>query len=210
MKIFIHGNGDWAKEINNFFVYYHYYSKDYRYEIGDLKEKKIKKIKCVGFSHTDTLDNFDIKKIKKYYHLVCSSKKQEIFEKFIIDNDLKILPYLMINTPFIKEENEIGKGVVVFHSYLGNGLIINNFSFIGPLNIISNRVTIGKNCVLYQKNTIEKDVVIGDKTIISSNVTINKGVKIGNNCYIGPNQNIITDIPEDCMFINNKIIKGLH
>lgn len=210
MKIFIHGNGDYSKEIDNLLTNIKYYSQSYHYEIYNHKNKLIKpkKIKCFGFSHTETLHTFDIKKIKKYYHVICSSQKQDIFEKYIEDNDLKVLGKLLVNSPIAKDRNSIGKGVMAFHTFFGNYLEIGNYSFFGPLCIIGNRAIIGNKVFLFQKNTLDRDVVIGDNTIVTVNVTINKGVKIGKNCYIAPNQIITDNIPDNSYIINGKVLKG--
>lgn len=211
MKIFIHGNGDFSKETENLLTNIKYYSKSFHYEIYNHKNKLIKnkKIKCIGFSHTETLHEFDINKIKKYNHLMCSSQKQDIFEKYIIDNKLNVLKCLLINSPISKDRNIIGNGVIAFHTFFGNYLEIGNYSFFGPLCIIGNRVKIGNKTLLFQKNTLDRDSIIGDNTIITVNVTINKGIRIGNNCYIAPNQMVTEDIPDNSCFINGKIIRGL-
>jgi UDP-3-O-[3-hydroxymyristoyl] glucosamine N-acyltransferase len=211
MKIFIHGNGDYSKEIDNLLTNIKYYSKSYYYEIYNHKNKLVenKKIKCIGFSHTETLHEFDINKIKKYNHIICSSQKQDVFEKFIIDNDLKVLKCLLVNSPLLKNKNKIGKGIMAFHTFFGNYLEIGDYSFFGPLCIIGNRAKIGDKCTLFQKITIDRDVVIDNNTVITANVMINKGVKIGKNCYIGPNQIIMENIEDNSVFINGKNIKNI-
>ena len=211
MKIFIHGNGDYSKEIENLLTNIKYYSKSYHYEIYNHKNKlmKNKKIKCIGFSHTDTLHAFNINKIKKYNHLICASQKQDVFEKYIIDNKLNVLKRLLVNSPISKDRNAIGNGVMAFHTFFGNYLEIGNYSFFGPLSVIGNRAKIGNKCFLFQKNTLDRDVIIGDNTIVTVNVTINKGIKIGSNCYIAPNQTITENIPDNSYYINGKILRGL-
>ena len=211
MKIFIHGNGDYANEVKNFLLYSEYYKKFYKYELR-INKKNInpKKIKCVGFSHTDTLDDLKINKIKKYYHLICSSKKQDVFEKFIKDNKLQIVNYLLIDSPLIKKENKVGNGIVAFHTYFAYHIEIGNYCYFGPTNVISNRVSIGNGCFLFQRNTISKNCQIGDNTIITTNVIINDGIRIGKNCYIAPNQIITKDLEDNCMLINNKIIRNFN
>jgi UDP-3-O-[3-hydroxymyristoyl] glucosamine N-acyltransferase len=212
MKIFIHGNGDFSKEINRMLVKSKYFNKYYMTELKIGKKKYINhdNLKGFGFSHTETLKDFNVNKIKKYPHLICSSKKQDVFEKFIIDNDLESVKYLLINSPIIKKKNHIGVGFIAAHAYLGDQVYYGNYSYIGPMCVIGNRVKIGNKCAIFQKNSIDRNVEVGDNTIITVNVFINKDIKIGKNCYIAPNQIITENIPDNCAVMNGKIIRGFY
>lgn len=213
MKIFIHGKGDLKTEICNFLETKtkKYYSKHYDIQLLINDKNKIdKKIKCTGFSTIDDLENLNISKIKNHYHLICSSKKRKEFFNFINDNNLKTIDSLIVNTPYLKKKNKIENGTIIFHSFLGVNIFIDKHVYVGLHCDIANNAVINKLSMLYQRVSIGTNAIIGENTIIASNTFINKSVKIGNNCYIGPNQNIIFDIPDNCMFVNNKIIRGLY
>lgn len=88
--------------------------------------------------------------------------------------------------------------------------------FILPVGlVISKYARLGKNCVLYQNVTIGgKDYPnragnpdnypqIGDNTIVYPGAFIIGPVKIGNNCIIGANTVVVSDVPDNSMVAGN-------
>lgn len=88
--------------------------------------------------------------------------------------------------------------------------------FILPVGlVISKYARLGKNCVLYQNVTIGgKDYPnragnpdnypqIGDNAIVYPGAFIIGPVKIGNNCIIGANTVVVSDVPDNSMVAGN-------
>ena len=73
--------------------------------------------------------------------------------------------------------------------------------------VISRMSSVGDRCKIYQGVTIGagKDgyPTIGSDVVIYPNVTIIGGIHIGNNCVIGANSFVNTDIPE------NSVVAGV-
>jgi carbonic anhydrase/acetyltransferase-like protein (isoleucine patch superfamily) len=209
MKIFIHGKGNLKTEIVSFIdENKKLYSKYYDINLS-LENKKIKKkIKCEGFVKSDELKNLDIKKMKKYYHLLCTLKHRKEYVNFFNENDLPMVDYLIVNTPYVKRKNKINKGTIIFHSLLGINLEIGKHVYVAPYSILANNVLINDLSVILQRTSIGANVCIGENTVVASNVYINENLKIGNNCYIGPNQIITSNIDDNSYIINGKILKG--
>lgn len=101
--------------------------------------------------------------------------------------------------------------------YIGNpeALKANQTRFILPVGlVISKYASIGKNCVIYQNVTIGgKDFnkpgnpanypKIGDNVIIYPGAFIVGPVTIGNNCIIGANTVVVSNVPENSMVGGN-------
>ena len=92
--------------------------------------------------------------------------------------------------------------------------------FILPIGlIVSKYVRMGKNCILYQNVTIggkdfpshpgnpEHYPQIGDNTVIYPGAFIVGPIKIGNNCIIGANTVVVSDVPDNMMISSGNSLK---
>jgi serine O-acetyltransferase len=127
---------------------------------------------------------------------------------FLYHNRIPIIPNI-INKFFIRiifgcqigTGAKLGKNVIL--GYGGLGIVIHNRSIIGDNVNIGTGVTIGGT-------SGKKEVpIIGNHTIISSGAKIIGPIKIGNNCIIGANAVVISDIEDNCVAVGipAKIIK---
>lgn len=84
---------------------------------------------------------------------------------------------------------------------------------------ISDHAVIGKKCVIFQQVTIGSNTLkghprygsptIGDRVLIGAGAKIIGKVTIGNNCRIGANCVVASDIPDNCTVVSsgNRIIQ---
>lgn len=76
---------------------------------------------------------------------------------------------------------------------------------------ISNGVSIGKNCIIFQQVTIGSNTIkdhpkfgaptIGDNVFIGAGAKIIGNIRVGNNCRIGANAVVAKDIPDNSVVI---------
>lgn len=104
-------------------------------------------------------------------------------------------------------------------SYIGIGAKFKNWPYFthGYSNIIiSPRVEIGKDCVIFQNVTIggvttigsknSGAPIIGDNCYICANATIIGNIKIGNNVRIGAGATVYKDVPDNCVVVGDSRI----
>lgn len=107
---------------------------------------------------------------------------------------------------FVRNRQCIKYGIrIPLETKVGAGLYISHFGGIW----ISSQVRIGKNCNLSQNVTLggisegagKGAPTIGDQVYIGPGAVISGNVTIGNNALIGANSVVLTNVPEDGVFI---------
>lgn len=108
------------------------------------------------------------------------------------------------------------------YCYIGDleALKAQNIRFILPVGlVISKYARLGMNCVLYQNVTIGgKDFPnhqanpanypqIGNNVVIYPGAFIVGPIKIGNNCIIGANTVVVSDVPDNMMISSGNSVK---
>lgn len=118
--------------------------------------------------------------------------------------------------------------------FYGNGkIVIGDNTYMGEYSSIQAydncQVIIGNNCAIshfvkiYTMNRNAEDiimnekyinkstgnVIIGDNCWIGVGVFIKQGVRIGNNVVIGANSVVTKDIPNNSIYVGNKVIKSV-
>jgi len=83
------------------------------------------------------------------------------------------------------------------HSYFG--VFVSNSAVIGKNAVIFQHVTIGSNTLNDSENN--GSPTIGDNAYIGAGAKIIGRIKIGNNCRIGANAVVVTDIPDDSVVV---------
>jgi len=133
---------------------------------------------------------------------------------------MKILPSASF---FARQNNSICRFInrVLYHCQIGDNTIIPKSIYLGHDGvgtIIGEGVKIGENVTIYPNVTIGKGniknmKITDDYPNIGNNVTICPGsiligkIKIGDNVTIGPGSIVDKDIPDDCTFYKNIIVK---
>jgi len=79
---------------------------------------------------------------------------------------------------------------------------------------VSRYATIGKNAIIFQQVTIGSNILqdsqrmgaptVGDNVLIGAGAKIIGKINIGNNCRIGANAVVTTDVPDNCVVVLEK------
>jgi len=123
----------------------------------------------------------------------------------------------LVREAIIGENCVIGFGTEVARSYFKSNVWLHK-NYVGD-SVLENNISLGSNTVTgnlrLDEQNIFKDIkgdkidtqrnklgaIVGSDTRIGINVNLMPGVRVGSKCFIGPNVNIETDIPE------NKFVK---
>ena len=177
MRLVIIGTGDYgaiAKE---------YFEKDYGIEVlGFAVEKRYKdREEFMG------LKVVELEKIEEFF-------SPEICQAFVA------IVYQGLNrsrTRIYKDLKKRGYNFANYispHSFIGNGVVIGENSFVFENNTLQYNVQIGNNVVIWSGNHIGHSTVIHDNCYISSHVCISGHCKIGENSFLGVNSAIADDV----------------
>lgn len=101
----------------------------------------------------------------------CRRKILERYEKLIID-------YFFMSDTALR----------CYGSEIGNGTVVHNRAFIGPV------VKIGTNTVINTSVVVEHEAKIGNNCFIAPASCILGGVEIGDNCFVGANATILPNL----------------
>lgn len=138
----------------------------------------------------------DVKKIFKLrgkYQKTNSS----IYKLFIIRKCRKLEKK---NNSFFPLESKIGDNAIFPHGL--NGIFISTNAIIGNNCVIFHQVTIGSNNLKNHKK--KGSPIIGDNVYIVAGAKIIGNVVIGNNCRIGANAVVTSDIPPNSTVVLEK------
>jgi acetyltransferase-like isoleucine patch superfamily enzyme len=172
-----------------------------------VSESNLSRYKSAEF----TVDNIECiypNKKNDYYIIAIGTathKKEDIETKFLKNHSAKKISLLNVNSD-IHKSTSIGEGSILYNCVLCYDCILEENVFISAWCIISTDVIIGKNSSVFARTTILPHCRVGANCSIGSNSFINRGVTIGSNCTIAPGSVVYNDIPNDCIYINGKII----
>lgn len=96
----------------------------------------------------------------------------------------------------ISETASIGEGIIINSlSYIGPDVIIEDITLIDSLVNISHDSYIGKGTIIGPNATIAGNTNIGKDVYIGANATIIDHIDVGDECLIGAGSVVINDIP---------------
>lgn len=124
-------------------------------------------------------------------------------KKVIEELQLDILPQTIIHPSTIySDTSKIGKGtilqpgcIITTNTEIGDYVHVNLYVTIGHDSIVENYVTINPGV------HINGNTKIGEGTYIGSGVTMKHGISIGKWCVIGAGSVVITNIPDNSMYV---------
>lgn len=102
----------------------------------------------------------------------------------------------------IEENVEIGSNTCIDRAVVGS-TVIGAGTKIDNLVHIAHGVKIGKNCLIAAGAVIGGSCEIGDNCNIWVHASIKNKVKIGSNCIIGAGAVVLTDVPDNSVFVGN-------
>lgn len=196
IKVVIIGTGGFGREVQ---MTLNHMKSDYNF-LGYLDENIKKDTMINNVSVLGTLDWLDHNKQTKIIIAIADPQTRKKLAQKIIN---KCISQNIIHpTSIISETSKLQNGVIIqsnclitTNSKIGNFVHINYHSAIAHDCNIGDFVTISPNV------HINGDVTIGDGTFIGSGVTTIQGVKIGKNCVIGAGSVVITDVPDNSMYV---------
>lgn len=140
-------------------------------------------------------DNFFV------FPAVGENKLRKKFRKLFLDNDLSETNAVH-QTAAVSQKASIGLSTMV-----GPNAIVNSFAVIGDGVIINSGAVIEHECIIEDYvhvapgATLAGNVTVGEGSFIGANSVVKEGVKIGRNVIIGAGAVVLSDIPDNELWI---------
>jgi UDP-3-O-[3-hydroxymyristoyl] glucosamine N-acyltransferase len=169
-------------------------------DINNYKHKIFFNQKNIYLNSFYTLDSRDLVINKNHLYLITVANpkiKENIFQQF---KNANFLDYIFIDSS-ISKKIKYKKNLIVWRSFIGDNVEIDNNVYIGPYSIIAKGTVIEKNVSIYPRVSILKKSYISENVIIGTNSVITDGVNIGKNSIIGPNTTIWNNVPDNSIII---------
>lgn len=186
IKFLIFGLGDGSNEVEELI--------NSNYENFIIKKTKSNYVKPISYDKAILSFGDPHKRAKVFYSL---SKKS-----------LKFLT-LVDKYSYVSSSSKIGKGSIISPNVtVGYNVKIGKNCYIGANCSIAHDVIIREHCVISPGSIIGGGAIIGNRTFLGLGSVIVPRLKIGNCSKVSANEVLFKNLPSNCTFIGNRIIKN--